>query len=281
MTETSNPRRVHSARHAPDRSRYRNPDDDARGPYLLVDLTVLGVRPAAQFVWKGHVPPEGRHWRYTLDRAEALEREGRIIWPPNGGRPRLKRFLAETAATDQVEDEEPIAALSDISVERALRSMLQALAQEIARNPDYLARVEWRDLERLLGEVLSGLGFNVAVTRPGRDGGFDLELTCRESHEPLKYLAEVKHWKASRPGPKVLERFLEVVITSQATRGLLLSTSGYSMPALTRRSEIARHRVRLGDGEKIIGLCQSYVRHALAGWRPLTALPEILFTGTR
>jgi hypothetical protein len=86
--------------------------------------------------------------------------------------------------------------------------MLQALANEIVRSPDYLMHVEWRDLERLLSEVLSILGFDVLVTRPGRDGGFDLEIRCKEFGQPVIYLVEIKHWKApSRPGSDILERF--------------------------------------------------------------------------
>lgn len=263
-------------RSVPNADRYRNPDNDSRGPYLLADLTIHGVRPHLQYDWRGHLPSSGRHWRFTLDRAQAEDADGRIVWPASGGRPRLKRYISEQQDVLRDQEEAPGA-----SVERALRSMLRALAQEIVRSPDYLMHVEWRDLERLLGEVLSGLGFDVLVTRPGRDGGFDLELRCAEAGQPVLYLVEIKHWKApSRPGSEILERFFEVVMVNGASRGLLLSSSGYSVPALSGRSEIARQLVRLGDAEKIVALCQSYVRHTLGAWTPTDALPRILFADT-
>ncbi|QGM97246.1 restriction endonuclease [Methylocystis parvus] len=260
----------------PNPDRYRNPDNDSRGPYLLADLTVHGVRPRLQYDWRGHLPPNGRHWRFTLERAQTEDTDGRIVWPANGGRPRLKRYISEQQEALRNQDDAPGAI-----VERALRSMLQALAQEIVRSPDYLVHVEWRDLERLLGEVLSGLGFDVLVTRPGRDGGFDLELRCVEAGQPVIYLVEIKHWKApSRPGSDILERFFEVVMAYGASRGLLVSSSGYSVPALSGRSEIARQLVRLGDADKIVALCQSYVRHRIGAWTPTDALPSILFADT-
>ncbi|MBR1158070.1 restriction endonuclease [Bradyrhizobium elkanii] len=263
-------------RSVPNSDRYRNPDNDSRGPYLLADLTVHGVRPRLQYDWRGHLPPNGRHWRFTLERAQAEDTNGRIVWPANGGRPRLKRYVSEQQEALRDQDEAPGA-----MVERALRSMLQALAQEIVCSPDYLMHVEWRDLERLLGEVLSGLGFNVLVTRPGRDGGFDLELRCVEAGQPMIYLVEIKHWKApSRPGSDILERFFEVAMAYGASRGLLLSSSGYTVPALSGRTEIARQPVRLGDANKIVALCQSYVRHTLGAWTPTDTLPRILFADT-
>lgn len=277
MSVTQSPRtfgRKRSLSH----DRYRNPDNDPRGAYLVAPLTHFGLRSNLQYEWRGHVPPPDRHWRFTLERAEAADVEGRIHWPANGGAPRLKRYLAEEEEKETSLDDD---GLPGTLVERALRSMLHALAQEIVRTPDYLAQVEWRDLERLLGEVLSGLGFGVSVTRPGRDGGFDLELSCNEAGEPQIYLVEIKHWGApSRPGPGVLERFFEVVLSRRASAGLILSSSGYSAPAIAGRSEIARELVRLGNANKIVGLCQSYVSRGHGLWTPTRSLPTILFADT-
>ncbi|MES0170596.1 restriction endonuclease [Mesorhizobium sp. M0027] len=259
--------------------RYRNPDNDPRGPYLLADLTMRGLRPLLQYEWRGRIPSEGRHWRFTFERAEAEDAGGRIVWPDDGQSPRLKRYFADVA--DEREPPPGQEAVPGALVECALRSMLQALAQEIVRSPDYLVHVEWRDLERLLGEILSVLGFEVVVTRPGRDGGFDLELRCIESDQPAIYLVEIKHWTApSRPSPDILERFFEVVVAKRASRGLLLSSSGYSAPALSGRSEIARQLIRLGNADKIVGLCQSYVRRMHGTWTPTHMLPKILFADT-
>ncbi|WFU25597.1 restriction endonuclease [Bradyrhizobium sp. CB1717] len=260
-------------RSVPNSDRYRNPDNDSRGPYLLADRTVHGVRPRLQYDWRGHLPPNGRHWRFTFERAQAEDANGRIVWPTNGGRPRLKRYISEQQEALRDQDEAPGAI-----VERALRSMLQALAQEIVCSPDYLVHVEWRDLERLLGEVLSGLGFNVLVTRPGRDGGFDLELRCVEAGQPVIYLVEIKHWKApSRPGSDILEPFVEVVMPYGAK-----PWSSLIQLRIHRTSPFRTYRNRgnLFVANKIIALCQSYVRRTLGAWTPTDTLPRILFADT-
>ena len=65
---------------------------------------------------------------------------------------------------------------------------MRALVHEIARDPAALWSIEWRDLERVLREVLEKLGFSTHLTRPGKDGGYDLEVSCLESGERKTYL---------------------------------------------------------------------------------------------
>lgn len=83
-------------------SRYKNPDSDPRGPWLLGDLAArnaysLGVYPIT--TPSGKVidgPPAGSYWRISKDKFEELDRDGRIWWGENGSnRPGIKRFLSE------------------------------------------------------------------------------------------------------------------------------------------------------------------------------------------
>lgn len=76
-------------------SRYQNPDNDPRGPYLLTDVTASFDRPSLKYEWHGVLPPEGRSWRFSNEKAEELERDGRIVFSPSG-QPRLKRYLHES-----------------------------------------------------------------------------------------------------------------------------------------------------------------------------------------
>lgn len=86
------------------RARYRNPDDDPRGPWQSGDLTGKAGpgRREAQFypveLPSGRVvdPPPGRCWLYTRERLDQLIQEGRIWFGPAGDGPlRYKRFLSE------------------------------------------------------------------------------------------------------------------------------------------------------------------------------------------
>lgn len=83
-------------------SRYKNPDNDPRGPWTSGDLSV-GPRveenvyeiltPSGRSV----LPPDGYSWRLSKDRFAEYVKDNRIWFGDNGNNtPRIKRFLSET-----------------------------------------------------------------------------------------------------------------------------------------------------------------------------------------
>ena len=90
---------------AKDLSKYDNPDDDPRGPWMSDNLTGLANAQQRPNLHYNLVHPETKHvypplpsrgWAYEPKRMKQLIGEGRILWPSkNDGRPRLKRFLGE------------------------------------------------------------------------------------------------------------------------------------------------------------------------------------------
>jgi adenine-specific DNA-methyltransferase len=46
-------------------------------------------------MWRGMLPPEGKHWQFTPDRLEDLNSKGEIYWSQNGN-PRRKVYLDES-----------------------------------------------------------------------------------------------------------------------------------------------------------------------------------------
>lgn len=168
----------------------------------------------------------------------------------------------------------------DGPLEQIIREAMRAIARHIAEVPQSLADVEWRDLERVLREVFDGLGFDTKLTRSGKDGGFDLELTIETSSGKNIYLVEVKHWSKQKPGPKHLDKLVEVTASRGAASGLLLSTSGFTRTFYQGLATTAAP-VRIGDGGKVAALCQTYVRLGNALWTREPSLEQILFEGTR
>ena len=84
--------------------RYKNPDNDTRGPWQSISLNVQDGHAAKSQYYgiKGpngqlHYPPKGRVWIYNAERM-ALEIEKNNIWfGANGnGVPRKKKFLSES-----------------------------------------------------------------------------------------------------------------------------------------------------------------------------------------
>lgn len=261
--------------------RYQNPDNDPLGPYVLADVTSPINRPSLGYEFHGRLPPEGRTWRYSSERMGELEAEGRIV-VSRSGMPRMKRYLSEARPPEEPTDEEDNTPPA-IGVDYVVRAMMRSLVRVVARNPSELQRVEWRDLERLLREVLEGLGFGTHLTPPAKDGGFDLEVSCVEHGVKVVYLVEVKHWVkgSKRPGMDVVSSLFDVVVRrGGVSGGVILSSSGFTQATRRGRTEVQQQMIRLGGRGKIISLCQSYVESEDGLWEPTTSLADVLVEGT-
>ena len=84
------------------KSNYKNPDNDPRGPWTSGDLSArnsysLGIYPVT--TPSGRVisgPPKGMYWRVSKEKLQEMDRDKRIWWGKSGDNvPRVKRFLSE------------------------------------------------------------------------------------------------------------------------------------------------------------------------------------------
>ena len=184
----------------------------------------------------------------------------------------LKAWGARLSYSNEESQKEAIRMIADLS---------QHLALLIAKDPKVLHVVEWRDLERLLAEVFSGLGFSVTLTPSSKDGGKDLILECLSNETNCSYIVEIKHWRSGQKvGSSSISEFLKVVLKENRNAGIFLSTFGYCDNAFEHLTEIDREKVRIGDQTKVISLCQRYSRVRSGIWSPVSNLPEILFEQT-
>jgi adenine-specific DNA-methyltransferase len=83
-------------------ARYKNPDNDPRGVWLLSDLAARNFYAQGRYsitTKSGKViagPPAGSYWRVSKERFDELDRDNRIWWGESGdNRPGIKRFLSE------------------------------------------------------------------------------------------------------------------------------------------------------------------------------------------
>ena len=84
------------------KARYKNPDNDPRGPWLLSDLAARNKYSAGRYpitTPSGKVipgPPPGSYWRVSREKFDELDADGRIWWGESGvNRPGIKRFLSQ------------------------------------------------------------------------------------------------------------------------------------------------------------------------------------------
>ena len=83
------------------RSSYKNPDEDLRGPWVSTDFTAQGYRPNQMYeivtpAGVRYSPPEGRCWANVEETFRQLCNQGRIWFGKDGkSRPRVKNYLSE------------------------------------------------------------------------------------------------------------------------------------------------------------------------------------------
>ena len=88
-----------------DESKFSNPDDDPRGPWMsrsILGLATVDQRPNLHYeivdpeTGISHSPPTNTGWRYSRERMQTLIEDGCILFPANpNGRPREKKFRAD------------------------------------------------------------------------------------------------------------------------------------------------------------------------------------------
>lgn len=83
------------------RTKYRNPDKDSRGPWVSSDYTAQGYRPNQMYTittpgGKTYAPPEGVCWKNVEEVYLQLHNDGRMWYGQDGkGMPRRKTYLNE------------------------------------------------------------------------------------------------------------------------------------------------------------------------------------------
>jgi HJR/Mrr/RecB family endonuclease len=162
-----------------------------------------------------------------------------------------------------------------------MQNVSRQLAEMIAKNPAALNEIEWRDLERIIAEVFSGLGFDATLTPGSKDRGKDVILECEISNEKRSYIIEIKHWRSgNRVGHGAVGDFLHVITRENRNGGLFLSTYGYCDNAFEHLTHIERRKLRFGSGDKVVGLCRSYIKAKAGIWSPPQIMDEVLFEET-
>lgn len=167
-------------------------------------------------------------------------------------------------------------------IRSAVKIFCSRMAHAIAINPEILEELEWRDLERLIAEVFSGLGFDVELTPGSKDGGKDVIVNYSEpGGEKKSYFVEIKHWRSGkRVRSKTVMEFLHVIARENKTGGILLATHGFASESIEMLTEIDRQTIALGTEKKVVSLCRAYVKARKGIWYPPDDLEEVVFEET-
>lgn len=87
-----------------DDSKFSNPDNDPRGPWVADPFDAPNIRPNLTYpivnpnTGAQHLPPSGRCWRISQEKFASAFADGRIVFGKTGdSKPQMKRFLSECA----------------------------------------------------------------------------------------------------------------------------------------------------------------------------------------
>ena len=162
-----------------------------------------------------------------------------------------------------------------------IKQLSRKLIELVAKRPDSLKEMEWRDLERVVSELFEGLGFKTTLTPSSKDGGKDVILECTIDDIQKSFVIEIKHWRSGqRVGQKTVKEFTKIIINEKRDKGLFLSTYGFSNNFYESLSETEKTIVRFGEQEKIVELCRTYEKISNGIWNPISTLEDILFDNT-
>lgn len=106
-----------------------------------------------------------------------------------------------------------------------------AFVQKLLAFPKILYQLSPRDFEKLVAEILAGLGYEVTLTAQTRDGGHDV-IAIENKVFNAMHLIECKRYSDKRKvGISAVQRLHGVVTGKMATSGILVTTSWLSPEA--------------------------------------------------
>jgi Holliday junction resolvasome RuvABC ATP-dependent DNA helicase subunit len=172
-----------------------------------------------------------------------------------GSAQQLKSMLQLIAARDQgeVSDEEAARILSALGFDVKLGSSEGAQAEPIAAELSKLSGVEF---ERLIGGLLSRMGFRTELTRATGDGGIDIVALLDRPVVGGKYLVQCKRFAPENlvTAPIVREFYGAFVADQAAVKGILMTTSDFTEQA----KAFAKGRaIELINGEELHALLKT------------------------
>lgn len=104
---------------------------------------------------------------------------------------------------------------------------------------DILMELRPRDFEYLVASLFSRMKYEVTITKDSRDGGYDILANRKESGRAELIAIECKRYE-SNVGVKEVRALQGVVEFIRATKGMLVTTSSFTRPAIQFAEETGR-----------------------------------------
>lgn len=139
---------------------------------------------------------------------------------------------------DRMYEKVYISILKEFSISD-IEAPLNKIENYLSKRPEDIYLIDPKKLEELVGHMLKEyLDCEVQLTKSSRDGGID--LICIDS-ERGKRLVQVKRYKKDRKiTVNAIRELAGVILRENATKGLFVSTSGYTQDAIKEMQQFKR-----------------------------------------
>jgi len=106
-------------------------------------------------------------------------------------------------------------------------------------------------------------------------------LEFMEKGQVISYIVEIKHWRSGQKvGKTPIVDFVRIIAKEKRNRGLFLSTYGFNENAIESLTKIERSKVRFAKKEKIVSLCDTYIKKLAGLWLKNLNLEKVFLEKT-
>lgn len=138
----------------------------------------------------------------------------------------------------------------DLQRSRIITDVISAnekLLRMVRRDPRSVYNLSPREFEELVAELLDQQGYEIALTPPSKDGGFDMYAARKDGLGEFLYLVECKRYALDhRVGVEIVRGLYGVVEKEKASAGIVVTTSHFTKGAHEFQRSVS-HRMSLRD----------------------------------
>jgi len=141
---------------------------------------------------------------------------------------------------------------------------LKRIIADIYKDNRMLLAIGHREFEEVIGELLRFQGFEVELTKQTRDNGYDIiALKKLDGFAPLKFLVECKKYTTDKIGVEIIRSFRDVIRTENANRGILVTTSYFSLDAEKKKIDMP-YQLEFKDRDNVLEWVQDYMKSRIS-----------------
>jgi hypothetical protein len=142
---------------------------------------------------------------------------------------------------------------------------IRLLIQEIAKDPNRLDSITPREFEEVVAELLAGFGWQVSLTPPSKDGGYDILAVSKDgSGLESTWIVECKRYDPAKMkvGVEIARGLYGVKSFMGVSNALLATTSSFTGGTVLFAG--TRYNMQLADRDKVLEWVRRYEAPAAA-----------------